>query len=317
MQAGLLGGITWDPFIRGVVILAVFIVVLPGSVYLLLATNTGARLALLLTAAGLTGFMFILAILWMVLSSTADVGRVNSWRPLQIVTGDFQSQVTVRGSQNFPIDAIANLPSAPKSLRNAHWYWPLQSCPVDDYWHKENPAKLTDTESAADKVLVPSSTGGPTRSQLTTPFTLATDYVYIDGFEKGANGGCLFAIKRHKIYLPLGRGPHYVIMRVQPALPQPATSTAKAQPDTSKPYTYVILERDLGSVREPQLIMAVVMGLLFLILCDTLHRRDKEIARRRAAPDDGPGGGGGPGGAGTGGGGSDVEGAREPVGAST
>jgi hypothetical protein len=315
MHAGLLAGITWDPFIRGVVILAVFIIVLPGSVYLVLATNTGVRLGLLLAAAGVTGLMFMLAILWMVLSSTADVGRANSWKPLQVVTGDFKSQVTVKGVQDFPVDALRSIPPAPSALPSKHWYWPLQSCHSDNRLHQENPAKLTDTESAADKVLVPSSTG-LTRSQLATPFTLATDYVYIDGFEKGANGGCLFAIRRHKVYLPLGRGPHYVIMRAQPALPVPATSTAKPQPNASKPYSYVVLERNLGSVREPQFIMAVVMGIIFLILCDTLHRRDKEIAARRARPPEGPGdGGGGSGGGGTGGGGEGAEGVREPVGA--
>ena len=44
IHSGLMAGITWDPFIRGVLIVIVAVVLLPGSVYLVLATDTGARL---------------------------------------------------------------------------------------------------------------------------------------------------------------------------------------------------------------------------------------------------------------------------------
>jgi hypothetical protein len=96
-----------------------------------------------------------------------------------------------------------------------------------------------------------------------------------------------------------------VVLRVQPALPPPPNSTAAPKPDTSKPYTYVILERDLGSVRQPQMVVAVSMGLVFLILCNALHRRDKEIWARQAAEKEAAAGAG-PG-----------EREREKVGAST
>ena len=84
--------------------------------------------------------------------------------------------------------------------------------------------------TAADKVLVPSSSGGAPAVALTSPFSAATDYVYVDAFEKGANSGCLFAINKHKIYIPWARGPHYVVLRALPPLPQPATSTDKPKP---------------------------------------------------------------------------------------
>jgi hypothetical protein len=284
-HAGLLAGITWDPFIRGMLIVAAAIILLPGSVYLVLATNTGARLGLLLIGAGASGLLCILAILWMALSSTADIGRANAWVPLQVVTGDFSGQVTVKSAQDFPANDLSKITGPASALPTKHWFWPLQSC-SDSGWRQVDPAKISDPESASDRVLVPASTGGAAPSQLTSPFGATTDYVYLGGYEKGANSACLFAINRHKIYLPFTRPPHLVILVVQPAIPVPAVTNGappKPRPDPTKPKTYVILERNLGSVRQPQLIVAIVSGIIFLIICDVLHRRDKEIWARQAA----------------------------------
>ena len=43
--------ISWDPTIRGYLVVATGVAVLCGSVYLLLATNTGVRLGFLIAAA--------------------------------------------------------------------------------------------------------------------------------------------------------------------------------------------------------------------------------------------------------------------------
>jgi hypothetical protein len=315
IHSGLLAGITWDPFIRGLLIVTVAVLLLPGSVYLVLSTDTGARLGLLLTAAGLSGLLSILAVLWLALSSTAAIGRPNSWKPLAVVTGDYPSQVTSKSAQDFPASNPDPLPPAKPPLPTKHWYWPLQSC-SDSGWRHIDPAKLTDVESASDKVLVPSSAATPGAATptfgpaLTSPFSATTDYAYVDAYDKGANSGCLFAINRHKIYLPFARSPHLVAVRAQPALPQPSTVTTPLKPDRSKPYTYIILERNLGSVRQPQMVVAISMGLVFLIICNALHRRDKEIMARQAAEKEAAAGG--PGGSGSG-----DEASREPVGAST
>jgi hypothetical protein len=301
IHSGLMAGITWDPFIRGLLIVIVAVLLLPGSVYFVLATDTGARLGFLLVAAGMTGLLSILAVLWMVLASTAAIGRPNSWKPLAVVSGDYATQVTIKGAQDFPAGDAGSIRGALPPVAKTHWYWPLRSC-SDSGWRHMDPGKVTDAESAADKVLVPPGTSVVAPPALTSPFTAATEYSYVDAFEKGSNSGCLFAVNKHKIYVPFARSPHYVVIRVLPALPVPANSTAPAKPDTSKPYTYVILDRNLGSVRQPQLVVAISSGLVFLIICNALHRRDKEIWARQAAEKEAAEGGPPP---------------REPVGAST
>ncbi|MDQ1394641.1 MAG: hypothetical protein QOF30_3618 [Acidimicrobiaceae bacterium] len=314
-HAGLLAAtFTWDPFIRGVVITALFVVLLPGSVYLVLSTDVGGRLGFLLMAAGMSGMLCLLSLLWMPLASTADIGRPNSWKPLEVITGDYASQVTPGGAKDLPIGNLAGVKPPVKDLSTKHWYWPLQSC-SDSGWHKIDPSLINDPESEADKILANTSGAlvGPT---LTSPYTAASDYVYIDGFQKGENGGCLFAVSRHKIYVPLARGAHYVVLRVLPSLPVLSLGGAPpaAQPDRSKPYTYVILVRNLGSVRQPQAMLSISMGITFLVICYILHTRDKEKEAADAAAAAGDSGGGGAGPGGTGGpGGAGPE--REKVGA--
>jgi hypothetical protein len=282
---------TWDPFIRGVLILALFIVLLPGSVYLVLSTDVGGRLGFLLMAAGMSGMLCLLSFLWMPLASTADVGRPNSWKPLEVITGDYAKQVTIKGAASLPVDNLSLTKPPSQDLATKKWYWPLQSC-SESGWHKIDPSLINDPESEADKVLV--NGGGVVGPTLTSPFSAATDYTYIDGYQKGLNGGCLFAISRHKVYLPMARGAHYVVLRVKPTLPVLNLGGAPpaAQPDPNGLYTYVILERNLGSVRQPQALLAISMGITFLVICYILHTRDKEkeAAALRESPE-GPGAG--------------------------
>ena len=49
--AQVLAAVSWDPQLRGALILLIGVVILPGSVLLLLSTNLGMRLGILMAAA--------------------------------------------------------------------------------------------------------------------------------------------------------------------------------------------------------------------------------------------------------------------------
>src|SRR5436853_7570409 len=55
----------WSPTLLGVLVVLSAIGLFCGSVYLLLATNLGARLGFLVASACLFGFLTLLSILWM------------------------------------------------------------------------------------------------------------------------------------------------------------------------------------------------------------------------------------------------------------
>ena len=59
-----LAGLGWDPEIRGILVVGTGFAVLMGSIWLIMATNSGIRLATLLATAALMGWMVILGSAW-------------------------------------------------------------------------------------------------------------------------------------------------------------------------------------------------------------------------------------------------------------
>ncbi|MEA3077950.1 MAG: hypothetical protein QOF60_2858, partial [Actinomycetota bacterium] len=90
MGSTLLAALTWDPEIRGMLIVLTAFVLLPGSVYMLLATNTGAKLGFLLAAAGLTGWIAAMAWIWVVYGIGIK-GPEPHWVVKEVVTGDVRA----------------------------------------------------------------------------------------------------------------------------------------------------------------------------------------------------------------------------------
>ena len=78
----------WYPTILGILVVVFAIWLFCGSLYVLLATNLGARLGFLVAAAGLTGFMLLLATLWWTSGSSGidpPHGRSPQWKVVEIV----------------------------------------------------------------------------------------------------------------------------------------------------------------------------------------------------------------------------------------
>ena len=81
-----LGGIAFDPHIRGALVAMTGVVVLCGSVYLILATDVGARLGFLVAAGGLAGWMVIMGITWwMMPPAIGPAGAGPTWEIVDVV----------------------------------------------------------------------------------------------------------------------------------------------------------------------------------------------------------------------------------------
>ena len=79
-------GLAWDPEIRGFLAVLTGVVVLMGSVWLLLATNTGTRLGTLIALAGFFGWMTIMAAIWWIYG-IGYRGDAPTWNEVEIVEG--------------------------------------------------------------------------------------------------------------------------------------------------------------------------------------------------------------------------------------
>jgi hypothetical protein len=78
-------GLSWDPALKGILVVLVGATVLFGSVYLIVATNTGVRLGLLITLSGLFGFLSILTLYWWVSPpGNGPRGMDPSWHALEV-----------------------------------------------------------------------------------------------------------------------------------------------------------------------------------------------------------------------------------------
>ena len=203
----LLAGLSWDPFVRGLVIFLASVVILPGSVYLLLATNTGGRLGFLLALTGLSGWMMAMGVVWTVFG-IGPKGREPAWKVQDVVTGEV-SDSTVEAVQGFPRG-----------------------------WERlqKGDAELADAEAAAQPVLVPGGGaeggeggggghggggegGGEQQQTFSSPFKTPEDFEVVGARRKG--GETYLLTFRHR--------PHYVVYQVKPAAEE-ATTPAGATP---------------------------------------------------------------------------------------
>ena len=264
MDLSLAFEVTWDPGIRGILVVATGVAVLCGSVYLLLATNVGARLGFLVALTGLWGWIAIMGLIWWVYG-IGYVGDSPTWKVREV-------NVAEVGADPHRLDDVGIEEAADLST------W--DEIPAGDPSRGE-------AQAAADEAL----TGEDSPVAI---FEATTDYVTHDAFAKGGKGDSLL------YEIPLLPHPtRYAVIQVQQAIKTQAIETGedcpadtecfplgetppKAEADEDQPIVSVIMVRDLGSKRLPPAMITFASLLMFGILCNVLHRRDKEATAARA-----------------------------------
>jgi hypothetical protein len=180
----LTAALTWDPQIRGALILVTALLILPGSVYLLLATNLGARLGLVVAMAGFFGWLALLGLLWTIFGIGIQ-GRAPAWEAQAVVAG--------------PLGATARPP--------------LDRFPAG--WKKlpEGEPARGEAQATADHEL----TEGEAATQL--GFKEASDYKIVDAYEKG--GETYLLTLRHKPHHAVVQAQKVIEQEAVPGQPPP------------------------------------------------------------------------------------------------
>ncbi|MDQ1517014.1 MAG: hypothetical protein QOE80_2844 [Actinomycetota bacterium] len=111
-------------------------------------------------------------------------------------------------------------------------------------------------------------------------YSAPTDYVVINADKIGGGGESFF---RHRaLYsLMLVQGAKTVEVLPGGAPPAPA-------PDPAKPKHYVVLERDLGAMRLPPLVMSTAFALLFALSVYALHNLERAEQKAKAGLEPAP-----------------------------
>jgi len=317
--SAILGLISWNPEIRNILALSVGVLILIGSVVLLISTNTGPRAGLLIVLTALFGWMTIMGLIWWLYSgSPASLGGMKGnpphWRVLNVNVGDLSqdpvqqvSELPAPNQQQVVDQILAAHPELETKVNPEHIQGKIITLGdlVDADPNLVSEYKLTprdlngwnllptsngqfgDASATADTALVP--------AEGQKIFSDSSAYKVLGAFDIGG--------KENEYQLPenatmwdrvwqniqttvhITHPEHYIIVQVQAVVPQPTPAGGKPPTpklDTTQPIISVVMIRSLGDVRFPGFMTFLVCGILFVILCNTLHRRDKLIARHRA-----------------------------------
>ena len=278
----MVAALAWDPQIRGFLIFIAAFAILPGSVYLLLATNVGARMGFLLAVAGLSGWMMIMGITWAFYGQGLK-GRAPSWKVQEVVMSP---------DGNVDRAALTAMDGFPEGWKV------LPATQAAKQTDPDGAATLSDAQAAADKLLTKSGRKpvigheGPIIKEPTeietrykTLYEDGDDYVIVGGYERGGDNE-LFTLGAHKFYFR--HSPHYVVVQLRQKIEAPEGFGTGGPPlpkvgDSAEPVASVIARARSGSLRFPPVAIALSSFLIFAITCHALHRRDKQIMAARAA----------------------------------
>jgi hypothetical protein len=243
----------WYPTILGFLVVIVAVLLFCGSVYLLLGTNLGARLGFLIAFTALMGFMVILSTMWITTASPLNTlkGRVASWKVQEVVTDLSKSKIpTVRD--------IA-------SKKN-----------------KVDTTEASNVKAAVDaaivtKVATPTLEVKPEDNRF-AKFDSVTNYMVLETYEIGGSNPQFWKGQ-------FSHTPHYAAVQfceVQQVEQPFGLPPLPPQCDPKGQQGYVILQRDLGSLRVPPFVawgMSIILFGLGLLMLHWRERDEQEAAK--------------------------------------
>jgi hypothetical protein len=241
----------WYPTILGVLVVVFAIALFCGSIYLLLGTNLGARLGFLVAFTGLMGFMTLLTGLWITTASPLNTlkGRVPSWKVKQVVENLDDAKI-----------------EAARTIR--------------DEGKKADTTQAADVKAFVDENLVkPEETATePAEPSKFARFEEVTDYLTLDTFLVGGGSPNPFSWElRHEPQVAAVEYCPVLDVEVPFGLPPP-----EPECDPDQEAGFVVLERDLGSLRVPPFVALAMFGTLFALGLLNLHWREKDEAEAAA-----------------------------------
>ena len=260
--------IGWEPELRGILTVIIGVVILCGSVYGILATNLGYRLAFLLAAAGVMGWMTIMALVWMIYGIGLR-GPDPSW---QAVPGAGVLEGVAALDAAGALDPAADVPDDATAAESAAI---VRETFLDQGWvvlDQASPA-FGQAQSSASELLIES--GAFSDGQ----------FAIVEIFDIG--GDRYPKINDTLDFIAFFHEPHYVVAEAAALVPvrtEDGRAPASPEIDEDRPATYVYMVRDLGARRQPAAVLLVGGGSIFLALCYLLHRRDRILRENLAMP---------------------------------
>ena len=260
--------IGWEPELRGLLTVIIGFVILCGSVYGIMATNMGTRLAFLVAAAGLAGWLMLMGIVWMIYGIGLR-GPDPTW---QAVPGaGVLRDVDALGSAGV-LDPNADVPEDATATESAEV---VRDTFLDQGWivlDTASPA-FGQAQAAATELLIEEGAFA------------AGQFEIVEVFDTG--GERYPKINDSLDVLAFWHTPHYVVAEAAALVPvreEPGRAPARPEIDEERQREYVYMIRDLGARRQPPAVLALGAGLVFFSLCYLLNRRDRVLKENLEQP---------------------------------
>jgi hypothetical protein len=267
MSAASTLAINWEFELRGILVTLIGVAVLMGSIYLLLATNLGARLGFLVALCALAGWMALMGAIWAIYGIGLQ-GPLGTW---EAVPGRSVLQDSLALSQAGVISEPVDVPDDTSSADEAA---AVSDQLVADGWIPLDPSSPTAGQAGASagEFLEETGTFDAGDYQVTNVFDIGGDrYPMIGNFD----------------LLAFWHEPRYALVEVA-AVEQTRDEAGRAAPaseiDESQQRQYVYMIRDLGARRQPAFVLMIGSTIIFLTLCWLLHQRDARVRHNISQP---------------------------------
>ena len=251
----------WYPTILGVLVVVAAVVLFLGSIYVLLGTNLGARLGFLIAFTGLAGFMMLLSLLWCTTASPLNPlkGRIPQWKVQEVIASPQKSKTSdVHDIKQKRFRAEATEAANVKAAVDAALVTKV-STPTVEYTPNDNRfAKFEDVTKY--QILQTWEIGGSKPQFWKGEFRHTPQYAVVQFCQ----------VLDTSQSQPFGL----------PPLPPQCDNSADAKAG------YVVLFRDLGSLRVPPFVAFGMSAILFILGLLGLHWRERDeqkLEEERAA----------------------------------
>ena len=260
--------IGWDPEIRGMLTVVMAVVILPGSIYLVMATDLGSRLAFLVILTALFGWLMLMGITWLIYGIGLR-GPDPTWEAVPGATVLQDNEALVKAG------ILPTLPDFP-----------------DDSTASEDADIVGDSLLDEGYVILDKSSPAFGQAQASASVFLVEEGAFSAGqfeiVEVFDIGGERYPKLNDTFdFFAFWHTPHYVVAEAAPyeaVRDEPGRAPAVAQIDETQQRQYVYMIRDLGSRRQPPIVLTIGAGAIFFALCFLLSRRERFLRENLAKP---------------------------------
>lgn len=260
--------IGWEPEIRGLLTVVMAVVLLCGSIYLILATNMGSRLAFLVVLTGLFGWLMLMGMTWWIYG----IGMRGPDPTWEAVPGRTVIQSTDALYSTAVLDELPAIPPAATFTDEADLV--AEQLLVQGYSVLDKSSPEFGQVQAAASVLLEEEGA-----------FAAGQFEIIEVFDIG--GDRYPKINETLDFLAFFHEPHFVLAEAAPLVQvrtEPGRAPVPPTIDENAQRQYVYMVRDLGARRQPATVLTIGGGAIFLALCYLLRRRERFLRANLAMP---------------------------------